>query len=350
MGASDATISDSIPIPPSPEKFAVTSTPTPTPTLPADQPTNTLHNLLTSHKVGDMVAASSLAHSYSLNTPSALTRNSPSKKPVNPSLQTVSRRHPSTHRKPVDSLACWTTRTLSRMFLKCFIKSLKTSPPLTWTWRQVIGIPLVAVYSDAPLIDAVEEFVRARVHRIVVLERPLPDAVEPSKFLGVLSQSSVVGLLAKKFGRLGQEKREGAEWELGNKSLQELGLVRGDVVSVSSYDTVLEALFIMHANSVSSVAILDRASGSPQILSTRGGWRRLYEPCFRFFCLEAGGSDRVPSFSVHPSTPLVVAIEKMAATHTHRVWIVDQEETGGLCGVLSLSDVMTVLLPSAGAV
>ncbi|KAJ3098741.1 cell separation during budding [Phlyctochytrium planicorne] len=224
--------------------------------------------------------------------------------------------------------------------------------------------PLVAVYADAPLLDAVEEFVRAGVHRIVVLERPLPDATEPAKFLGVLSQSSVVGLLSKRFGRLGGEKK--GEWELGNKTLAELGLVKGDVISVSSYDTVLEALFKMHEHQVSSVAIIDRNSGAPsrlagsismtdikEILSSRGGWRRLYEPCFRFFVslrsiqgLEAGGSDRVPSFYVHPDTPLIVAVEKMAATRTHRVWVVERDGTDGVCGVVSLSDVMGVLHPA----
>ncbi|KAJ3330370.1 cell separation during budding [Blyttiomyces sp. JEL0837] len=238
--------------------------------------------------------------------------------------------------------------------------------------------PLIAVYSDAPLTDAVEQFVSAKAHRVVVLERVQsnePGAPEPpSKFIGVLSQSAVAALVAARFGRLGNEKHLAPEggWEIGNKSLGELGLVKGEVYSVATTDTVLDALYLMHSKSVSSVAIVDRLAQSPslagsismtdikEILATRGGWRRLYEPAFRFFAtlrnqqgLEAGGSDRVPSFTVHPTTILSVAVEKMAATHTHRVWILADDSgsygtggvaAGGLVGVLSLSDVMPLLV------
>ncbi|KAJ3096553.1 cell separation during budding [Phlyctochytrium bullatum] len=354
---------------------------------PSGDETNTLHGILTSVKVGDLVTEQArLRHSaprHPICFDSELT--------VQEGCQALA-----THKissAPIYSpeaggfIGMLDYKDLVAYVLEVFHKVPKDPPPIDADMevtdivrratmdRQGVPVklvanlshrnPLVAVYADAPLVDAVEEFVRARVHRIVVLERPLPDSQEPSKFLGVLSQSTVVNMLSKKFGRLGSERVPGVAWENGNKSLQELGLVRGDVISVSSYDTVLEALYTMHENSVSSVAILDRASGSPrlagsismtdikEILSTRGGWRRLYEPCFRFFVslrstqgLEAGGSDRVPSFSVHPSTPLIVALEKMAATHTHRVWIVDEAE-GGLCGVMSLSDVMPLLLPAA---
>ncbi|KAJ3401432.1 cell separation during budding [Chytridiales sp. JEL 0842] len=230
--------------------------------------------------------------------------------------------------------------------------------------------PLVHVYADAPLLDAIEEFVRSKVHRVVVLERAIDEdsGAEKSKFVGVLSQSTVATMIAKKFGRLSNIKTPGEIWEAGEKSLQELGLVRGDVISIETTDTVLEALYIMHSHSVSSVAIVDRSSGSPRLCgsvsmtdikevlgSGRGGWRRLYEPAFKFFAtlrnaqgLEAGGSDRIPSFTVHPSTPLIVALEKMAATRAHRIWIVGEtaDSREAVVGVVSLSDVMPLLLPN----
>lgn len=85
------------------------------------------------------------------------------------------------------------------------------------------------------------------------------------------------------------------------------------------------------------------------ILADRKGWRRLYEKAFDFFTsmryeqgLEAGGDDRVPSFTVHPDTTLMATIEKMAATRGHRVWIVNAANR--LLGVVSLSDVMPFLL------
>ncbi|KAJ3210838.1 cell separation during budding [Dinochytrium kinnereticum] len=354
-------------VPPTSAEKMSTTTPIPTDQL-ATAKTNAIHTLLTSVKVGDLVTESARARSNAPQHPICFD----SELTVQEGCQALASHRISS--APIYSpeaggfVGMLDYKDLVAYVLEVFHKVPKDPPPIDVDMevtdivkratmdRQGVPVklvsnlshrnPLVAVYSDAPLLDAVEEFVRARVHRIVVLERPQPGATEPSKFLGVLSQSSVVGLVAKKFGRLGSDRVEGVSWENGAKSLAELGLVRGDVITVSSYDTVLEALYIMYENSISSVAILDRASGSPrlagsismtdikEILSTRGGWRRLYEPCFRFFVslrsmqgLEAGGSDRVPSFSVHPSTPLIVAIEKMAATHTHRVWIVDQDET-----------------------
>jgi CBS domain-containing protein len=230
--------------------------------------------------------------------------------------------------------------------------------------------PLVAVWSDSMLLDAIEEFARSGVHRVVVLERS-EDPANPPKFIGVLSQSTVAALLARNFGKLYKIQSEtsspstprtaivAADWATGNATLRDLGLVKGDVVSVASSDTVLEALYVMHTKGVSSVAIRDgtRLCGSvsmtdiKEILATRGGWRRLYEPAFRFFAtvrsmqgLQSGGNDRVPSFTVHPTTTLMSAIEKMVATRTHRVWICNDESE--VVGVVSLSDVMPWLLPT----
>ncbi|KAJ1551944.1 cell separation during budding [Cladochytrium tenue] len=270
--------------------------------------------------------------------------------------------------------------------------------------------PLVAVYANSTLSSAVEQFVANRVHRVVVLDAPDPTSDDPkSKFVGVLSQSAVAAVVVDRFGRLHAANAAAAAsraaatgggvptspsspspprpsahahhtggasgpsaWAAGSRSLAELGLVRGEVYSVAPNDTVLDALYIMHEKSVSSVAIVDRAVGGSrlagsismtdikEILSSRGGWRRLYEPCFRFFAalrsqqgLEArAGADRVPSFTVHPSSALLAALEKMVATRTHRVWIVADgaanHADGDVVGVLSLSDVMPIILEAIG--
>ncbi|KAJ3201506.1 cell separation during budding, partial [Entophlyctis luteolus] len=131
---------------------------------------------------------------------------------------------------------------------------------------------------------------------------------------------------------------------------------------------VLDALYVMHTRHTSSVAIVNKLHGQmklegsismtdiKEILSSRGGWKHLYDSCFRFFTqlrisqgLEANGSDRIPLFTVYPSTPLTSAIEKMVATRAHRVWIVSE---GGVktevVGVLEMADVMPVLLEACG--
>ena len=54
-------------------------------------------------------------------------------------------------------------------------------------------------------------------------------------------------------------------WPLGEKTLAELGLVKGDVISISPDDQVLEALYLMHEKKISSVAIVDRSDGDNHV-------------------------------------------------------------------------------------
>ncbi|KAJ3208082.1 cell separation during budding [Entophlyctis luteolus] len=236
---------------------------------------------------------------------------------------------------------------------------------------------LVVVFTTTPLLTALQEFVQSPyLHRLVVLENGTKTddqhALEKDKFVGVLSQSLICALVAENFGFLAR-KNAGlsgkSPWTSGDLSLKELGLVKSaDVVTVDLNDTVLDALYVMHTRHTSSVAIVDKLHGQMKlegsismtdikdILSSRGGWKHLYDSCFRFFAqlrvsqgLEANGSDRIPLFTVYPSTPLTSAIEKMVATRAHRVWIVSEGSAKTeVVGVLEMTDVMPVLLEACG--
>ncbi|KNC96474.1 hypothetical protein, variant [Spizellomyces punctatus DAOM BR117] len=218
--------------------------------------------------------------------------------------------------------------------------------------------PLIPVQASASIRVAVEEFVRNHVHRVVVLQ-PENDTAH---FAGILSQSAVAALVASRVGKLAGAADPTAKsmWATGNKTLQELGLVGKDIISVIPDDTVLEGLYMMHEHKISSVAIVERTEQGDNlvgsismtdikaILADRKGWRRLYERAFDFFTsmrfeqgLEAGGDDRIPTFTVHPETTLIATIEKMAATRGHRVWVVEGSRA---VGVVSLSDIMPLLL------
>ncbi|KAI8928921.1 hypothetical protein BC831DRAFT_509644 [Entophlyctis helioformis] len=221
--------------------------------------------------------------------------------------------------------------------------------------------PLVVVDASAPVLDAVEEFVRAKVHRVVVLDRSVEG--KPT-FLGVLSQSTVAALVATKLGKLSRHRPSEATWPIGDTSIGDLNLVQGDVISISPDDSVLEGLYQMHEQRISSIAILNKTPdgndlwGSismtdiKDVLGRKSGWARLMQPAKKFFIdirnnqvLENAGHDSVPSFIVHPTTPLVTAVEKMVATHAHRVWVVENDGTGRrVVGVLTLSNVMPLLL------
>ncbi|KAI8610244.1 hypothetical protein BC830DRAFT_1070056 [Chytriomyces sp. MP71] len=216
--------------------------------------------------------------------------------------------------------------------------------------------PLVAVYTTAPVLMALNEFARdPSLHRLVVLEK---DEGNKDKFVGVLSQSLICAIVAEKFGRMSRKFGHASTVEAGTATID---FPQGEL-SLDALGLVLDALYTMHINHLSSVAIVDKVHGQSRlegsismsdikdILSSRGGWRHLYDPCFRFFAqlramqgLEANGADRMPLFTVHPSTPLIVAMEKMTAVRTHRLWIVSEGARGDVVGVLSLGDIMHIL-------
>jgi len=220
--------------------------------------------------------------------------------------------------------------------------------------------PLVAIDQNAPVKNALLEFQKGGVQRVVVVGSK---GESQNRFVGVLSQSTVAAFIASKLGKLANPRPEPGLWPNGDRTIEELGLVKGtgSVVSITQDETVIEALAVMHKNHVSSVAIVDRSPGYQQLLgsismsdmkevfSKRGGYKHLYENCFKFFAqirstqgLENGGDDRVPSFVIHPTTTVIAALERMSSTHSHRMWIIEGNDR--LVGVLSLSDFVKVMV------
>ncbi|TPX37699.1 hypothetical protein SmJEL517_g00730 [Synchytrium microbalum] len=215
---------------------------------------------------------------------------------------------------------------------------------------------LVSIDSSALLLDACKLLVQEKVHRLVVFSNTVTKG--PEKFVGVVSESSINKFVAHAFGKLGGAKKiPGAVWDKGEKPLAELGLVKGNVVSIQKEDSVLDALGIMHDKGISSVAIIegdDHLIGTismtdiREILKSRRDWKHLYDRVFNFFqstISKAGlerGQDRVPSVVVRTQTSLLMTMERMAGTHVHRLWIVENGDR--LCGILSLSDIMPQLL------
>lgn len=218
--------------------------------------------------------------------------------------------------------------------------------------------PLIPAKATDPVSHAVELMVEHKMHRVVILE----EKDSAAHFSGILSQSTVAALIATKIGKLGGSKSplSRVDWELGNQTLEDLGLVRGGVIGVSPTDSVLEALSVMYQNCISSVAIVRYIEEGPillgsigmtdikEILSAPRGWRRLYENALDFFVsirssqgLDSG-NDKMPSFTVRPQSSLISAIEKIAATKAHRVWVVNNFNI--VVGVVSLSDIMPFFL------
>ena len=161
------------------------------------------------------------------------------------------------------------------------------------------------------------------------------------------------------------------EWPFGESTLEELKIIQTEVPSVRAEDSCLDALHVLYTKNVHALAITkplpDGASGVSiysnltkkllgsismsdikEILSTRQGWRRIFDQSFQFFQFlrsEQGirrGQDAVPSFTVSPETTLISVIKKLAAVRAHQIWVVNAQHE--LLGVVSVSDIIPLLV------
>jgi CBS domain-containing protein len=138
--------------------------------------------------------------------------------------------------------------------------------------------PIVLVQKEVLLLDVVHEFVRSKAHRVVVLDQ--------TQFIGVVSQSAVASLIVDNFGLRGK-----LEWNLGQQTLESLGVIHQRVVTVTENNTVMDALFSMYLNNISSIAIVRQLnlrgaismSDVKMILEEPNGWKKVFQTCGAFF-------------------------------------------------------------------
>lgn len=172
---------------------------------------------------------------------------------------------------------------------------------------------LVPVKMETALIEIVKEFTTSNCHRCAVFDG--------EKFVGVISQSTVANLVVGQFGI--RKAKGGAVWDIGEKTIAELGIMQTKLVSVQPTDTVMQALFLMDMENVSSCAVIQNkklvgsisATDIKVILSQRNGWRKVFQTCEEFFkvmrneqVLERKGEAIIPNFTIQPSTKLIAAL------------------------------------------
>ncbi|CAO3642910.1 unnamed protein product [Cunninghamella echinulata] len=206
--------------------------------------------------------------------------------------------------------------------------------------------PFYSILPEATLLSAVEEF-GCGTHRVCVLK---PDG----QVKGILSQSTVVKYLF-------ENKHQFPEIDaLFSKTLRQLNLGQTTVVAVNSDSSVLDALSQMSKYGVSSVAVIGHMGvivGNISMTDVKHVLKSirhqlLWKTCFQFVSLirnQQGiedGQDRLPVFDVKLDTTLGIAVAKIIATKSHRVWVTD--ELDRVIGVVSLTDVMIAVASVAG--
>ncbi|CAG8602660.1 4968_t:CDS:10, partial [Scutellospora calospora] len=199
--------------------------------------------------------------------------------------------------------------------------------------------PFYSVLPETSLLQVVELF-GSGTHRVAVVDAD-------GHIKGILTQSRVT-----KFPPIEQ---------LFPKTLNDLEIGKGFVVSAQNDSFVLDALTMMTKNGLSSIAIVDYEGlllGNISMTDVKYVLRSyshflMWKTCHQFVShvrsrqgLE-DGQDRYPVFDARPTSTLGYTIAKLTATRAHRLWVVDERMRA--IGVVSLTDVLLVIARSAGA-
>ncbi|KAK9458478.1 uncharacterized protein V1516DRAFT_657463 [Lipomyces oligophaga] len=183
--------------------------------------------------------------------------------------------------------------------------------------------PFVTLHSSDTILTAVDMFGRG-LHRLLVTD----DAGR--EFMGLLSQRRLLRYLwdnARSFPDLEP---------LLQSTIQDLGIGSANVISITGDKLVIEALEIMHKESISSVAVVDSDNnllGNISIVDVKNLTKSTSAHLLQATCLQLltvilsgrgleNGKDSYPVFHVTGYSTLAHTIAKLVATKSHRMWIV----------------------------
>uniref|UniRef100_J3L9R3 CBS domain-containing protein n=2 Tax=Oryza brachyantha TaxID=4533 RepID=J3L9R3_ORYBR len=237
------------------------------------------------------------------------------------------------------------------------------------------GLTLWTLHPNTSVLDCMETFSKG-VHRALV---PLESAaenvvavelVEAAPAYRMLTQMDVVRFL----------RAHGAELRgILSRPVRDAGAVSEAVFAVASSTKVIEAVRTMRATSLAAVPVVDAAVDAQILQDGRGkrvvetfsatdlrdcpvaqlrSWLGIGVTEFKkkVSVYRASGNDaragdeeeerrQRKMVTCSPESTLGEAIEKAAAHHVHRLWVVDEE--GLLAGVVSLTDVLRVVREAA---
>lgn len=178
------------------------------------------------------------------------------------------------------------------------------------------------------------------VHRVAITD-PAGTQIK-----GILSQRRLIKYLwdnARQFSGL---------QPLLNSSLKELGIGvlnsnaaptsrQSRVISIQGEEQVIMALYKMHTERISSIAVVDHQGnllGNISVTDVKHVTRTsqyplLHNTCRHFISVILNsrglemGKDSFPIFHVYPSSSLARTLAKLVATKAHRLWIVQPENS-----------------------
>lgn len=199
-------------------------------------------------------------------------------------------------------------------------------------------IPMRSI--NASVYSLFTEVFAKEIHRV-------PVADEFENIIYILSQSRAVGWLHGRMQELGTR---------GHEKIQDLGLVTGSAISVSSKMRALEALKVIMDNKVQGVCVVDDSgvvvgsfSASDLKYMTADTFPYLIHSVEQFIGMmrarQQGSVDPLPlpkPITCKPTHSLWNVVNKIVKHRVHRVFIVDEERKPQ--GVVTLTNVIEALL------
>jgi len=191
--------------------------------------------------------------------------------------------------------------------------------------------PFLSVDGDS-LLPKLLYILHKGVHRAAVVNHA-------NEIQHIVSQTNVVGFLARKinhFGNMASIPIEGMN--LGQHTR---------IITITSEARAINAFYQMWTNNVSSIGVVDKSGSllaNLSISDLRGlkqeNFQVLLLPVLEF--IEVFVKDKViPPITVTFQSTFEYVLLKLAATHSHRVWVVDNNNRP--VGIISLTDIILLL-------
>lgn len=196
--------------------------------------------------------------------------------------------------------------------------------PVSFVIRISAKNPFIKL-TEADTLSQVVEILGTGVHRIAITNK--------GKLTGVLSQRRLIKFLwdnARRFPSMEP---------LLTSSLQRLNIGSPNPVAIFGDQLLIEAFMKMHNLKISSLAVVDRnyrllgniSVTDVRLVSRSSKSELLFRPCLHFISVILNsrgienGQDSFPIFHVTPSSSLARTIAKLVATKAHRLWIVQPD-------------------------
>lgn len=193
-------------------------------------------------------------------------------------------------------------------------------------------------FNENDVLYNVMEALGNGVHRVAITDS-LPD----ENIVGILSQRRLIKFMwenARRFPSLDF---------LFNSTLQELDVGSSNPITIYEDQPLIEALYKMFKERISSLAVVDRSKSlignisivDVQNVSSSKNSHLLFKSVLHFISYNLTqkgiekGQDQFPIFHVNKQTSLGRVIAKLVATQSHRLWIVQSPQTANHSSISS---------------